>query len=176
MKKSDTVYVIDANVLVQAHRRWYGFSFHPGFWDFLLAMQDGGRLVSIDRVRSEILAGDELETWVSKETPVGFFQTTATQEVVGHYAAMMQWVQGNGQFKPEAKAEFASVADGWLAAYAKAHPYHVVVTHEEFSADAKKRVPLPNVCKHFGVPWMDTFAMLRALPAKFVSAKSEPWD
>ncbi len=169
MTKHDPIYVLDANVLVQAHRRWYAFSFHPGFWDFLLIMHAQGRVVSIDRVRAEILAGDELETWVSNETPAAFFQTTATQEVVGHYAAMMQWVQGNGQFKPDAKAEFAGVADGWLAAYAKAHPDHVVVTHEEFSADAKKRVPLPNVCKQFGVPWIDTFAMLRALRARFVN-------
>lgn len=137
MSDPDSIYVLDANVLVQAHRRWYGFAFHPGFWDFLLRMQQAGRVVSIDRVKDEILAGDELETWVSQQVPAAFFQSTGKQEVAKHFGDMMRWVHGSAQFKPEAKTEFATVADGWLAAYAKAHPNHVVVTHEEFSADAK---------------------------------------
>jgi hypothetical protein len=173
MKNDDRVYVLDANVLVQAHRRWYAFAFHPGFWDFLLIMHEKGRVVSIDRVRKEILAGDELEQWVAAKAPKALFESTVTPEVVGNYAAMMQWVQDNEQFRPEAKAEFASVADGWLPAYAQSHPDHVVVTHEEFSPDARKRVPLPNVCKQFGVLWMDTFAMLRELNAQFVMERSD---
>lgn len=173
MMKKGTVYVLDANVLVDAHRRWYAFYFHPGFWDFLLIMHAQGRVVSIDRVRKEILAGDELEQWVADKAPKTLFESTATTEVAGNFAAMMQWVQDHEQFKPEAKAEFASVADGWLPAYALAHPNHVVVTHEELSPDAKKRVPLPNVCKQFGVPWMDTFAMLRELKAQFVLKDAE---
>ncbi|MFN0078784.1 MAG: DUF4411 family protein [Prosthecobacter sp.] len=171
--KQGTVYVLDANVLVQAHRRWYAFSFHPGFWDLLLIMHAQGRVVSIDRVRKEILAGDELEQWVAAKTPKTLFESTETPEVVGNFASMMQWVQEHQQFKTEAKAEFASVADGWLPAYALAHPNHVVVTHEELSPDAKKRVPLPNVCKQFGVPWIDTFAMLRELKARFVMEKQK---
>jgi hypothetical protein len=168
MTTQEPTYVLDANVLVQAHRRWYGFAFHPGFWDFLLRMNQLERLVSIDRVRAEILAGDELENWVSGKTPSSFFHSTAKPAVVNSYTEMVRWVYGNAQFKEEAKTEFASVADGWLAAYAKANPNHVVVTHEEYSADAKKRVPLPNVCKQFDVPCIDTFAMLRILKARFV--------
>jgi hypothetical protein len=173
MKGADRVYVLDANVLVQAHRRWYAFSFHPGFWNFLLRMHDQGRVVSIDRVRKEILEGDELQQWVTAKAPKALFGNTVTPEIVANYAAMMRWVQEHAQFKPEAKAEFASVADGWLPAYALAHPNHVVVTHEELSPDAKRRVPLPNVCKQFGVPWIDTFAMLRELHAKFVMEPTE---
>ena len=63
------------------------------------------------------------------------------------------------------------MADGWLPAYALAHSNHVVVTLEELSLDAKKQVPLPNVCKQFGVPWINTFAMLRELQAMFVMEK-----
>jgi Domain of unknown function (DUF4411) len=57
--------------------------------------------------------------------------------VTTNYAAMVGWVQGEAQFKSEAKAEFAQVADGWLCAYAKARSQHVVVTHEELSPDAR---------------------------------------
>lgn len=167
MIRSPNVYVLDANVFVQAHRRHYAFDFCPGFWDFLVHENTAGRIISIDRVRAEILEGDALDAWARTLTGGTFFATTATPEVVASFSAMMQWVYGNTQYRDEAKAEFAQVADGWLAAYAKAHPGHVVVTHEEFKADAKKRVPLPNVCKQFGVPYVDTFAMLRALQARF---------
>lgn len=54
-----------------------------------------------------------------------------------------------------------------MVAYAKTNPDQIVVTHEEFNADAKKRVPLPNVCKQFGVSYVDTFAMLKELKARF---------
>ncbi len=50
--------------------------------------------------------------------------------------------------------------------YAKAHN-GVVVTHEEYAREARKRVPLPNVCKQFGVDYVDTFAVLRALEVEF---------
>ena len=43
----------------------------------------------------------------------------------------------------------------------------VVVTHEMFNVDVKKRVPLPNVCNEFGVKYCDTFAMLRDLKVRF---------
>ena len=78
----------------------------------------------------------------------------------------MAWVEGNTQFRREAKAEFAAAADGWLAAYAKVHGA-VLVTHEQYSPDVKRRVPLGNICQQFGVPMRDTFLMLRELEVRF---------
>ena len=78
----------------------------------------------------------------------------------------MNWVQNSSQFKPEAKSKFAAGADGWLVAYAQAHNA-VVVTHEKFSADAKSRVIIPNVCQQFNVRYLNTFEMLRQLGVQF---------
>ena len=58
------------------------------------------------------------------------------------------------------------MADGWLAAYARVYNA-VVVTQEVFNADVRKRVPLPNVCRQFGVDCRDTFEMLRELEVRF---------
>lgn len=58
--------------------------------------------------------------------------------------------------------QFANGADGWLVAYARAKG-HVVVTHEQLSADVRRKVPIPNVCNAFGVRYVDTFEMLREL-------------
>jgi len=78
----------------------------------------------------------------------------------------MAWVQGRDQFRPEAKAEFARGADGWLIAYAGVHGL-AVVTHEEFAPNVRRKVPIPNVCRQFNVPFVDTFSMLRTLEVRF---------
>ena len=160
-------YVLDANVFMEAHRRYYAYDLCPGFWECLLHHHSGMRLISIDRVRAEIYTGDDLENWVKNAAPSTLFGSTRDAAVATQFGAMMAWVQNNSQFKPEAKAEFAQVADGWLAAYAKVNGY-LLVTHEEYAPEAKKRVPLPNVCKAFDVGYVDTFAMLRSLRASFV--------
>jgi hypothetical protein len=162
-------FVLDANVFIQAHRRYYGFDICPGFWASLLHHERVGRLCSIDHVHRELLAGNEedvLKKWVKSSTPDTFFAATSTEEVVGHFAAMMQWVvQDQPQFKPEAKDEFARAADGWLVAYAAANNL-TVVTHEEYNPDNKKKVLIPNVCKQFNVPYINTFQMLRSLQVR----------
>jgi hypothetical protein len=77
---------------------------------------------------------------------------------------MMIWSQSQNQFKNEAKAEFARAdnADAWVVAFAKAKNY-IVVTHEQFDPNARRRIMIPNVCQSFGVAYVDTFQMLRAL-------------
>ena len=59
------------------------------------------------------------------------------------------------------------MADGWVLAYAKVNNL-IVVTHEEYAPDAKRKVPMPNVCLEFDIEYVDTFAMLRELGEKFV--------
>jgi hypothetical protein len=168
MSTSAPVYVVDANVLMQAHRLYYAFPICPGFWDCLLQQYKAGRIVSVDKVRGEILAGDALYQWARSSAPASFFASTQEAAVSGHFAALVTWVQAQSQFLPAAKNEFAQVADGWLVAYAQAHKNHVVVTMEEHAPHAKKRVPLPNVCLQFGVRYTDTFTMLKDLGAQFV--------
>jgi hypothetical protein len=48
-------YLLDANVFIQAKNLHYGFDFCPAFWDWLARENDGGRVLSIERV------GDELD-------------------------------------------------------------------------------------------------------------------
>ena len=160
-------FVLDANVFIQAHRFYYAFDICPGYWRALLAHHDGERLCSIDRVRAELLAGgDALADWVAQTTPSAFFAPTGNPEVVAWFGRMMAWVQAQAQFSTAAKAEFAGKADGWLIAYAKAFGY-TVVTLEVANPKIQRKVPIPNVCDAFGVGYIATFDMLRALGAQF---------
>ena len=159
------LYALDANVFIQAHRAYYAFDIAPGYWDRLLHHQANGHLLSIDLVRDELLNGgkaDKLEEWVKKTAPRSLFASTRNVDVAQAYAGMMQWVQTHPKFKPEAKAEFAKVADGWLVAYAKVHGL-TVVTLEKNNPEKSNKVLIPVLGAHFDVACIDTFELLRCL-------------
>jgi hypothetical protein len=165
--RTATQFVLDANVFIQAHRAYYAFDLCPGYWKALLAHYNGERLCSIDRIRDELTGGgDALADWVAHTVPEAFFVQTSDAPVSGWFGQMMVWVQAQTQFLPAAKAEFATKADGWLVAYAKAFGF-AVVTQEVPNPNIKRKVPIPNVCDAFGVQYIDTFDMLRALATQF---------
>ena len=170
MAKTKDKYLLDANVFIEAHRRYYNSSICPGFWTALLRQHEKGTVASIDRVCAELNAiKDGLCEWVKESAPDSFFKKTDDQRVVACFSDMMQWVAGQSQFTGEAKSEFATAADGWVMAYAKANGL-CVVTHEEISLNARRRVPMPNVCRQFGVKYCNTFQMLMDLGEKFVAS------
>ncbi len=78
---------------------------------------------------------------------------------------MMAWANANTQFENSAKAEFARVADGWVAARAQTSDA-TLVANEVFDPNVKRRIPLPHLCKEFGVPYVGTFELLRTLNAR----------
>ncbi len=41
-----------------------------------------------------------------------------------------------------------------------------MVTHEKYDPNVKKKVPIPNVCKHFGIKYKNTFEFLKELNFK----------
>lgn len=157
-------YLLDTGVFIEGHRRWYGQDIVPGFWDALLHFQGAGRLCSLDRCRDEITEGDALAAWIA-DAPDELFVPTAYVEIANKYAEVMAWAAG-ADFTDGAKAEFASVADGWLVAYGAVHDL-IVVTHETHEANRKNKVKVPNACEQFSVEWLDTFEMLRQLEVKF---------
>lgn len=54
-------YVIDTNVFIQAANHYYAFDIVPSFWPKLVELAGNGRILTIDRVRTEIeKGGDEL--------------------------------------------------------------------------------------------------------------------
>lgn len=166
-------YVLDANVFIEAHQRYYSFDICPGFWLALVRQHQAGRVFSIDRIRAELVKMDDaLRAWVQDSTPGAFFKGTADKKVSDAFTDMVNWVQNEKQFTTEAKEQFSSGVDGWLAAYAKANGL-VVVTHEEYSPDVKKRVLIPNVCLEFKVDYCNTFEMLRELGERFVLKKRQ---
>lgn len=96
---TDNVFALDANVFIEAHRRYYGLDLCPGFWECLRHFGDLGRLLTIDRVRAELLrGGDALSQWI-RASPEGLFVSSGQPAVVETFIEMMDWVETNGQFR-----------------------------------------------------------------------------
>ncbi len=162
-----TKYLVDANILVEAYKRYYSFDIAPSFWQALKVKADAGVVVSVDRIQQEINSygeDDQLKTWVNTEIN-SCFVTTDDDDVIEAYREVIEWAQDQEQFTGAAKSEFATVGDSWLIACAKAHQY-VLVTHETYNAEIRKRIPIPNVCRALNIPYINTFNMLRNLGVK----------
>ncbi len=160
-------YLLDANPFIEAKNRYYGFDVCPGFWSSMVAQHDAKRVFSIDRIAVELKAqDDEVKEWM-ENAPDTFFKRTEDQAVIGKFQEMVTWVYAQTQFNDAAKAEFASVADGWVLAYAAVNNL-TVVTHEQYEPAIKRKVKIPNVCIEFDIEYVDTFVMLRDLGEKFI--------
>jgi len=151
---------------MEAANRYYAFDIAPAFWEHLILHASAGRLCSIDRVRDELLEQkDRLAQWARTEFRE-WFERTDREDVVREYREVMEWVNQHPRYTSAAKAVFAEEEDGWLIAFARAEGC-IVVTQEKPEPESKKKVKIPDVCDHFGVPWIDTFEMLRRLRIKF---------
>ncbi len=113
----DDVYVLDANVFIEAMNRYYAFDLVPAFWDSLIDHANSGQIRSIDRVQSECSRmKNELADWVDEDFNHAF-DSTDESEIVQTFGEVINWVNEQTQFSDAAKADFAGGADGWLIAY-----------------------------------------------------------
>lgn len=155
-------YLLDANVFIEAAKRYYAFDLVSTFWSELGIKAQEGRILSIDRVSDELDPNNtELKRWADEDFQR--FEQTSHYDVLQAYGLINRWAH-NQDYKDSAKAEFSELrnADAWVISYALAKKL-VIVTEERLKLDAKKRIPIPNVCKAFGIRCIDTFAMLREL-------------
>lgn len=153
-------YWLDANVFIEAKNNAYAFDIAPGFWEAIESLAKSNRIRCPDRVRTELLSiKDELSAWVGTVEPSGLFAGAdqAVQRQVGNIA---QFVQNN--YETAQSKYFLDAADPWIIAHADLDK-GVVVTLEQLAPSNSKRVKIPNICKHFNVPYMNTYFMLRKL-------------
>jgi hypothetical protein len=147
------IYLLDANTLIEAKNRYYSMTICPGYWTWILQSHGKGIVASIDAVGNELKQGhDELAAWAIQNDQL-FWDAS----------------DGNTQeaFAKVAVEEFLAGADPWLIAKAMTMHDCVVVTHEQFNPQMKRKFSIPNVCQTFGIQWINTFQALDATGAEF---------
>ncbi|MFK4850188.1 DUF4411 family protein [Microbacterium sp. ZW T6_19] len=158
------MYLLDANVFIQSHRAHYGLDFVPGFWEWIDVSFAAGTLESIHPIAVEIAAGhDDLSEWAAASSHLFVPMDAACAPSL---SAISTWVNG-ASYTPGAVAEFLSVADYQLVAFARTHG-HTVVTMERSEPQRKSKVKIPDVCNAHGITWTTPFQMLRDERASLV--------
>lgn len=157
-------YLLDANVFIEAKNRFYGLDFCPAFWDWLIAQNAAGTVLSIEKVGDEISAGDDaLAEWAADRDD-GFF-IRPTPEVLVALGQASEWAIAEA-YEPAAVAPFVEGADCYLIAHALAGGHDVVT--QEVARPTKKNVKIPNACIGLGIRCLTPFEMLRNERARFV--------
>lgn len=160
------VYLLDANVFIQAKNLHYGFDFCPAFWHWLIQKNDEQIVFSIEAVYNELAIGnDELSNWVKSNKKNLFLSPDSV--TVSKFPVVSTWANDpNLNYQQAAINEFLSVGDYYLVCHALGHQM-TVVTHEKPS-NSKKKIKIPDACQGLGVQFISPFEMLRCERANFV--------
>lgn len=161
------MYLLDANVFIEAKNFYYRFETFPAFWGWLDSEQERGNLSSIRPIIEELAKGnDELSQWAKARRGTDWYGSVDDVQTQHHVQEIAEWVVGESFTEP-ARDKFLSGGDPWLIAKARTIGA-AVVTHESlFDPKIKKKVKIPNVCEAFDVEYIDTFELLNRLRAKF---------
>lgn len=157
-------YCLDANVYIEAHRRYYAFDIVPGFWDGLERLVEEQIICSPLMVYEEIIdSGDELAQWAKANKDNLFLPADdSTQDVFRDIANLVERL-----YEPQHVQKFLSGADPWVIAHAKAHGLSVVtmesrkIENQTEQGRVSGKIKIPNVCERFDVAYQNTFALLR---------------
>lgn len=161
-------YILDANIFIDAHRRYYSFDICPGYWNWLERKHKEGSVFSIEKVYDELIRKeDKVSEWAKKMYMRKFFKKDNNEATISKVEELRSWA-AEGIFEPEAVDKFCDSTDIFLVAYAKAHDF-VVATNEVYDENIKKKVKIPNACEFIDVEYIDTFQLLRKVgEARFV--------
>lgn len=156
--------MLDADIFIRAKNQHYGFDFCPAFWDWLIEQNRSGRVYSIEKVRGQLLAGeDELVDWASERGGDFFLPPDAT--TLPAMNEVSAWAVSQN-YDQSAVSTFFQDADYYLVSQAYAGR-HIVVSHE-VPSNSTRKIKIPDACVGLEVGCVSPFEMLRNEGARFV--------
>lgn len=169
------LYLLDANVLINAHDNYYPIDRIPQFWEWLIENAMQNRIKIPFEMLAEVKAGppnrevdldeDELVRWLrrNEHEQTLLYRANADAESVNKVFA-----EGYELPNPSTDELRKIRQDPLLIAYALAIPDICIVTLEskqENKTDSMKRQKrsIPFVCRKLGIRSIDTFELIREL-------------
>lgn len=156
------LYLIDANVLIDANRDYYPIEAIPEFWEWLINNGAEGYVKIPLEIYEEITQGkeDELSKWAKEEEVK---ESLLLEEEVN--IELLQKITEQGYANDLSDIELSNLGrDPFLISYALAGKNRVVVTTE---VSKPKRVRanrhVPDVCNDFGIRTMNTFEFIKIM-------------
>lgn len=159
------LYLLDANVLIDANRDYYPITRVPEFWEWLAHNGAESRVTIPREVYEEVKDGDDdLGKW-ARETDIKAVLLMDEEANV----SLVSRVINEGYAPDLADDEVEKIGrDPFLIAYALAAPRDRCVVTTEGSRPKRQRANrhVPDVCKNLGVLCRNTFEFVRALDFK----------
>ena len=154
------LYLIDANVLIDAAEYYYPLDRVPQFWEWLEDMSGNGSLKIPLEIYEEITSDDEaLAAWLKANRSTMVLGESIDPE-------LLTKVVEEGYAPNLTESELEEIgADPSLIAYALANPSNRCVVTTEASKPKRKRANrhIPDVCKDIGIRCINTFCLIREL-------------
>jgi hypothetical protein len=158
-------YLIDTDIFIAAKNLHYGMDFCPAFWDWLVAANRAGKLLSIEAVHDDLASiEDDLTTW-AKARGSDFFISPEQRDLPA-LGEVAQWINDHKVYTSAAKQTFLACSDYFVVSQALTGG-HTVITHEK-PENSVHRVKIPSACVALGVKYMTCWQMLRIERARFV--------
>lgn len=156
------IFLLDANVLIDAARDYYPVDMVPEFWDWLSYQGAQGAVKIPQEILEEVCDGrDAAADWLrtpSVKAAVGLVED-ADPAIVAH-------VVERGYAADLTDDEVVRIGrDPFLIAYALVAPTDRCIVTTEGSKPTKQRAnrKLPDVCDGFSVQYCNTFEFIRRL-------------
>lgn len=155
------LYLLDANMLIDAKRAYYQFDRVPEFWDWLAYMGTEGRVKVPAEVYDKITDAkdDDLANWLRVNKDAMLFSESVEPGLI---ASVHE--RGYGGNLTEDDIEKLN-EDPFLIAYALADRNNRCVVTTEVSKPSKQGANrhIPDVCRDLGARCYDTFEFIREL-------------
>ena len=158
------IYLLDANVLIDANRDYYPMDRVPEFWGWLLEMSESGWVKVPEEVYEEIvlpnpIRPDALVDWLKAHKNALILNEQVRTDLVGR-------VIDEGYADDLTDEEIEKIGrDPFLIAYALVDPVErrVVTTERSRPSRIRANRHLPDVAVTFQVECMDTFKLIQEL-------------
>lgn len=156
------LYLLDANVLIDANRDYYPMSRVPEFWAWLEYQAGQQAIAVVPEIYDELTVGDDdLTAWASKDE---VRQALMLDEDPDY--DLVSRVMDEGYANDLTDDEVDRLGrDPFLVAHALIEINQRVVVTTEVSKPSKKRANrhVPDVCSSFDVRWINTFQLIQEL-------------
>lgn len=158
------MYLIDANVLMEAHATFYPVDRIPQFWDWLVEQGNAGKIKIPYEIHQEFDGGNGLHVdWINEPNVKAALLLDENASPALIVRAINDGYQGRSPlFDDVQHTKYGR--DPFLIAYALVAPERIVVTREVSRRTLKLgSTRLPDACDDCGVQWITDFELYRRL-------------
>ncbi|EKY3196889.1 DUF4411 family protein [Cronobacter turicensis] len=160
---NNKLFLVDANVLINAHTLYYPLGRVPEFWDWVLYNAKNNFLKIPSEIIEEIQGGesDQHALWTHEKANKRCLTLNESFNVA-HLTKIIE--EGYAPDLNEIELETIG-KDPFLISYAMADIKNRVVVTNEISKPSKRRQnrKVPDVCDHFNIKWCNVYDLLREL-------------